>query len=234
MADPTETARRVLELSARAFDTRSLAYQQANEALAGAAEDLARALLESQAALAAAREERASAEAVALARHGTISALRADLAAANARADLAYEEKALADREFVASQKIVRELVGFLATARTYVDQPMFDDEEDADLLVEIDALIAKHAAPAPPPAAVPGLVFGPTYVSCGEPRRDGVASDGCAYWVIQVMETRPDDDDPGPWFWGNVDGEAGSCDTEAEAIAVAAAQNAARLKGGE
>lgn len=76
------------------------------------------ALLESQAALAAAREERASAEAVALARHGTISALRADLAAANARADLAYEEKALADREFVASQKIVRELVDGLREAR--------------------------------------------------------------------------------------------------------------------
>ena len=79
-------------------------------------------------------------------------------------------------------------------------------------------------------PAAGPGLVFGPRYVSCGEPRRDGVAVDGCAYWI---METGPDDED-GPWFWGNVDGEAESCATESEAIAAANAHNAARLKGGE
>jgi hypothetical protein len=128
MSDITETARRVLELSARAFDTRSLAYQQANETLAGAAEELARALLESQAAL----------------------------AAANARADLAYEEKALADREFVASQKIVRELVDGLRDMRGIHDQQACSDRclhPDCQLAVRLDALLAKHAAPAPTPA---------------------------------------------------------------------------------
>ena len=162
MADPTETARRVLDLDKQAtqgpwrWDPKRGTYEynaqnvggfvaggaavchfgnseqyypeqgeppnEADRALIAeyrtAAPDLARALLESQAALAAAEEGRLAALDIAKGAYEERDEARAALAAANSRADLAYEEKALADREFVASQKIVRDLVETLQWCR--------------------------------------------------------------------------------------------------------------------
>lgn len=105
--------------------------------------------------------------------------------------------------------------------------------ETALDTVASLDALLAKHAAPAPPPAdaketpaAVPGLVF-------GEPDAFG-----------NRVTPRPDDTVyvlgpsrrwPGEWEWC-VSNRIGTCraKTESEAIAAASAHNAARLKGGE
>lgn len=280
MADPTETARRVLDLDKQAtqgpwrWDPKRGTYEynaqnvggfvaggaavchfgnseqyypeqgeppnEADRALIAeyrtAAPDLARALLESQAALAAAEEGRLAALDIAKGAYEERDEARAALAAANSRADLAYEEKALADREFVASQKIVRDLVETLQWCRHTISNAndILRDEDEEDTaevdaaLVEIDALLAKHAAPAPTPAAVPGLVFGEPDA---EGDREAKAVDGGHYEVCTSEER------PGQWFWtGPKMIGLAYVATEAEAIAAANAHNAARLakKGGE
>lgn len=83
MSDPTETARRVL----------------AGHPSLPAAEELARALLESQAALAAAEEGRLAALDIAKGAYEERDALRSELQAANARADAAEETGDAAERD---------------------------------------------------------------------------------------------------------------------------------------
>lgn len=206
-----------------------LALKSADEGNAA----LAKERDEARAALAAAREDRAAAEAVALARHDTISTLRADLAAA---------------------RESVRELVdGLRGLLLVLPDGPTrcpacncsWSDREIAKMrddragacwcgkwAFDIDALLAKHAAPAPtpadtkaPPAAVPGLDF-------GDERIDGshiaFASDGQEYNLCRARS------DPRAWFWSTPGIEVRTASTADEAIAAASAHNAARLKGGE
>jgi hypothetical protein len=209
MSDPTETARRVLDLDKQATDrvwipwitrdaddvdnewiatsschTRDEEQAKRDAALIAeyrtAAPVLARALIEAQAQVAALTERAESAdrdaehyqtdrnvlelrcdelvkERDAACREGrdTLSAM---MKAVNER-NLAYEEKALADREFVASQKIVRELVDGLREAIPWMGHAPFDPDVIRTLHAcrdRIDALLAKHAAPAPTPAAAP------------------------------------------------------------------------------
>lgn len=96
--------------------------------------------------------------------------------------------------------------------------------------LTAIDTLLAKHAAPAPTPGAVPDLVF-------GEPDTEGVrhatTADGERYGVRPTAGLMDEGEVglTGPWMWWLIGSQAFGCvDTEAEAVAAANAHNRQRL----
>lgn len=181
-------------------------------------------------------------------------ALRADLARVTAERDAARGQMAVERRqrerceqeiaEAATLRESVRELVAVAREAREYVHY--FSDEPErsawhrasAETERRIDALLAKHAAPAPTPAdaketpaAVPGLVFGPVTDGLFGPIRYAIAGDGALY----ELDSEPGE--PGvTWRMSDDYAEFGVEDTPKQAIAAATAHNAARLakKGGE
>ena len=201
MSDPTDTARRVLDLDKQATQgpwvpwivndrdegaalwIATSSCHNADEAQAKkdavliaeyrtAAPDLARALLESQTALAAAEEERdaakdAEAAAIrtmdqALAEYATLPRMEADLATARAEAETLRRERdeargqmAVERRQRERCEQEIAEAATLRESVRELVDGLRFAkdhlvDTHDCDETTTIDALLAKHAAPAP------------------------------------------------------------------------------------
>ena len=292
MSDPTETARRVLDLDKQAtqgpwrWDPKRGTYEynaqnvggfvaggaavchfgnseqyypeqgeppnEADRALIAeyrtAAPELARALLESQAALAAANARAADATKRAIEQER----LRIEEAQAQTVQMREVVRQDHCDYGDACVLHKMKEVVSTLPApaARTYDDAIRDAAKAIRDQAIRtfgkpttvangyaevVESLLAKHAAPAPPPAdaketpaAMPGLVFGEPDA---EGDREAKAVDGGHYEVCTSEER------PGQWFWtGPKMIGLAYVATEAEAIAAASAHNAARLakKGGE
>lgn len=248
--DPTETARRVIDLDRQATQgpwvpwivndrdegaalwIATSSCHNADEAQAKkdavliaeyrtAAPELARALLESQAALAAATE---GVHAACGNRHGEGACVLETVALVRERTAERDEARAQVAR-VTAERDEVRDRLSEVVPVLNRVIEERDAALATAERFAKYVDAVAPLAAPTPAdakatPAAVPGLAF-------GEPTNAGVrfaATVAPATYSLRKVGRW--------WVWTCPEGEYAHHDTESEAIAAANAHNAARLAG--